>query len=1316
MGEWVETQVDQLNTQNVYMQMKKILKYSLRILGWIVMTVLVVVILTGLLIQTRPVKKKIASVAGQKASGFINGQLSIGSIDGNFFTNLSLKNLSLIQNSDTIAFIAGIHADYNLWSLLSGKFLVHSVSIDHPEFYLRQINDSTWNVQQIIKPSSSSPKDTAASQGSFEAELTAFRITEGTVHIQSADTLIPEKINHLNTSLSLNWSTGSQKLQLTGFSFSAQKPDLELKQLKFEIERNQETIELAGFYLKTAKNQLEGSVEYHFKAGDRSSANLQSDSLHVGEFEFFLPKIKIPATPVLKLNAYMQQDSLYATVDLADRDQRIHLELASPNLAAFLYHDTDSLLSYSVTGNLEHIELAHWLGDPELKYLINGRLTAEGKGTDLNTATVSLDGEFKESRLADKPIDQLTFSFNLENGDLNGLAEGHGNFGEFRLKPNIRNLNNQPSYQAKLVLKKINLALLTGDDSLQSDINLQAMVTGKGFDPETLSARATVNLSKSNFKQVQIDTLLARIRYENENLQIDSLEAQTGDLALHAHGNYSLRSNSDLLLNARLEGMKTVTSFIPVDSLQGSGTIEGHLSGTPDSLKLLANVELEDPSYGNFSVKKLLVNANALLTKKDTTLNAHLLARELRNNSLKLDSVSADVEASTDSLFVSARLANRDLSSRVQSGINLGKKIKITLSEWFIDYKNEHWALQQAPAVIEMDSLNYRVNNFRLASGVSDTAQYIQAKGVVSRTGKEDFVLDIARVDMEQLAEMLNPGMNASGLFNLSMNLSGTANAPVLKGDFGLDKAMLNDYEFKELGGTVNYENKRLDLETKIVPRDSGRIEFTGNIPLQMHLDSISFGFNPKDSVNVLLAVERFPLAVLKAFNMNEEINGDLNGKVTVKGTVESPDPSGNLSLKNGAFKIDEYGVDYRNIGFNMKFLPDKISLDTFLIKTSDGQMTATGQVDFNSDFYKGDIKDSKIKIRFHQFNPIDHKQLNMQVSGDASIGGEKGNVVFNGDLKIPEAEINLPALFNMLGKMGSAEIPEPLLVAEMKKMKVRTDTLSSYGDKEKQEADTLSFNYFNSLTGDVKINIPKNTWIKNEDMHVEISGDLELIKHKEFLEIFGALNVVRGQYDLLGKTFVIDKGTINFQGGEEINPRLNVQASYGFRNAERIEQDLTVNITGTMESPAVSFNMAGDSINEGDALSYILFGKSMDELSMNQQSNIGGAGGGNLASNAAASMISSQLSGYLGNKLDVDYLEIKSNGDFNNATVVVGKYITNDLFVSYEQRLGETNKDDDMATYEVKLEYELFRFLFLQLNNSSTDSGFDLIFKFDTK
>jgi translocation and assembly module TamB len=301
-----------------------------------------------------------------------------------------------------------------------------------------------------------------------------------------------------------------------------------------------------------------------------------------------------------------------------------------------------------------------------------------------------------------------------------------------------------------------------------------------------------------------------------------------------------------------------------------------------------------------------------------------------------------------------------------------------------------------------------------------------------------------------------------------------------------------------------------------------------------------------------------------------------------------------------------------------------------------------------------------------------------------------------------------------MVGKVNTPEMPKPILVQEAEKMNISLDSLD-IKTFQIEKPDSVIFNYLDDLQGQLRVRIPKNTWIKNQDLRIEISGDLELKKNKDYFELFGAIEIIRGQYDLLGRTFIIKEGSINFQGGEELMPVININASYSFRDIQQTRQELEVQISGTSESPEVEFLLSGNSISEGDALSYILFGKSMNQLTINEQQNVESAGGGNLAQKAAASVLSPQLSNFLSDKLNVDYIEIKSDGSFDNASVVVGKYLTDDLFVSYEQRFGETD-EKNIAKYEVKAEYELFRFLFFELNNSSSDSGFDIIVKFDVE
>ncbi|HKL32895.1 MAG TPA: translocation/assembly module TamB domain-containing protein [Tangfeifania sp.] len=1360
--------------------MKKGITYGLRILGWLIAGILILLLLVSLLIQTRPVKERIARISEKQAGNVLNGELSIGKIDGNFFTGLSLENILLTYQNDTLAYIEKFSANYNLLPLLSRKLDVTSAEIVRPYFFLKQNNDSTWNVENLIKTSPEEKDTTAAEPGKFEIDLSGINISGGSVKTQTIDTIIPEKVENLNTQFSLFLKGNEQEVNLNEFSFSTQNPDFTLDQLSFQLKRDTNFTELNDFYIKTAKNEVEGNTEFNPPPEITGDATFETEELYLNEFEYFIPGLKIPARPVVKIDAQATKDSVIVNLELKENDQLIAIGVSSPNLQDFLFGDSPVKLIYQLNGKLENIRLGHWIGNPQLDYLVNGKLTASGKGTDPADAQLKVDADFNETIIEQKRLSELLVNLEFDKGNLSGTVSGDGEFGKFKVVPNIQNLLEVPDYTAKISTSNLNLAVLTGNDTLSSGLNLEANLKGRGFEPGSLSASGKVMFTDSRFSNFQVDTLFADAGYGNENLKIDSLRLKSKTINLQAHGNYSFRAASDIQLTATFTGTEEFQNFIPVENLNSSGEIKARLQGNSDSLQLNTTIGLNKTQFEEFIVQQLNLTANGTLTKRDTTFNitgnasdlaylehkmdslsfnaegsldslmadASVFRSELNSDTdpvfvenfnvsgnarlapedtlfnvrasannitsgqNKLDSVTVKADGSLDSLFVEAGIDGNEISTRLKSGIVPGDQLRLTITEWQIDYKNQNWALQQPPAILEIDSLNYNIDNFKLASGSADSAQHILLQGNISRKGEEDFRLEMANLNIEKLSELLDLEVNPAGFFDLSLNLEGTSEAPLITGNYKLSNASFNDYQFTKFNGSLNYENGRVTLKSLIVPQDSGRFDVTATLPVQLNLDTMGYHLNPKDPIDGSVLFEKFPLAILQTFDIPGNIVGNIEGKVNLDGTIESPSPTGNLKLQDASVKIGEYGIDYRDIRLNLNFSNNQVVMDTFNIRTDDGNLTGTGQVDFASDFYKGNVSESQINFNFNKFNLVDHNQFNMQLSGHANLGGEKGNVVYGGDLKIPQAEIYLPAILGMMGQLSTPDMPKPILVEQVEKMSVSADSLE-IETFAPPKPDSLKFDYFENFQGQLRIRIPKNTWVKNEDMRIEISGELELIKNQEFFELFGSVDVVRGQYDLLGKTFVIEEGSISFQGGEELTPRMNIEAVYTFRNAQRVKQELSVSITGTPESPEVNFTLDGSSVSEGDALSYILFGKGMNELSMSEQENVSGRG--NLAEKAAASVISSQLSAFLGDKLNVDYIEVKSEGSFKDASVVVGKYITNDLFVSYEQRFGEVH-EKDVAKYEVKLEYELFRFLFFELNNSSYDSGFDVIVKFDVK
>lgn len=1404
--------------------MKKGIKYGLVVPGMFFLGVILLVLLALLLIQTEPVKRKITRIAETEVNKFLNGNLSIGKIEGNFFTRLSLHNVIVTMEKDTLAHIEEIKAGYSLWPLLHNTLDVHSAEIIRPQILLKQLNDSIWNVQQLVKPTPDKTEPEPESQGSFNIKIPVLKLIDGLIKTETFDTIVPQRIENLNTEISIFWLKYKQTAQLKQFSFLTRNPDFRLNRLEFELSRENEFIELSDFKIETAINQMNGKAGFSPEQKE-GAANFEVPELNLSEFSWFLPYLKFPATPALNLEARMEENATRATLQLEDQNQQIFLQVSSANLAEFLFNSEETILSYSIDGKFTDVELIHWLGMADLPYTLNGNLSVTGSGTEPETAELALNGELNNWVIQDKRLDKITFDLTLNKGNLAGLVQGNGAFGSFKLNPSVQNLFDVPVYKANFSARNLDLERLTGIADLNSDISFTANISGKEFEPEKIIVAGQINILNSRFQHILIDTLFTSATFRNQNLQIDTLRAKTQSAQLTAGGNYSFTAQSDLKLDAVILNMDEFYTWLPDSSLHTSGTINAHLKGRPEALSVEATAELDSSSYGEIALKKLLLEASGQINAADTLFDARLVASQVKTGNLLVDSLIVSTGGNLDSLVVAANLAARDLTTQIEAGISLRELLSINLTNWVIDFKDQKWTLQQPQAIIELEAENYRIENFNLASDHQEQEQFISAHGTINLTNQQDFHLEINNLNLENLMQLLEQEQPVSGLFSLqldltgksdslllnsrftltdpafdkfklkditgnldftdsqlrlgttvaandsgtiklsaavpaainpdsmkfglnmtaplngqvsidnislamlegmeisdqisgiftgNMDLSGTIENPVLTGDFSLDDTEFSGYRFLQFDGKLNYSNNLFSAGINVVPQDSGKLQAQGEIPLRFYPDSLKFGFNPKDSVSGIVTLEKLTLEILKAIYPSGNFAGLIEGDVSISGTMESPVPEGNIRLQNASAKIQEYGIDYRNIRLNLNFLRNKVELNDLLIRSPDGNLTGSGQVDFASDFYKGDISQSEIELKFNRFQPFNHRQFNLQMNGNATFGGKKGEVVYGGDITIPRSEIYIPAVLRMLGRLYVPELPKPLLVKELERMEFAGDS-SRLIENIPIEGDTIRLDYFDNFRGNLRVRIPRNTWIKNDDLYIELSGDVELRKNNEYFELFGSVDVVRGQYDLLGKTFMVNEGSIVFQGGEEMMPRMDIKASYSFRNAQRVEQNLTVQVSGTAESPEVNFQLDGSSISEGDALSYILFGKSMNELTIDEQDNMAGAGGGSLAGRAAASILTSQLTNFLGDKLAVDYIEVKSDGRFDNATVVVGKYITNDLFVSYEQRFGETH-EKDMTKYEVKLEYELFRFLFFELNNSSRSSGFDVIFKFDAK
>jgi translocation and assembly module TamB len=197
-----------------------------------------------------------------------------------------------------------------------------------------------------------------------------------------------------------------------------------------------------------------------------------------------------------------------------------------------------------------------------------------------------------------------------------------------------------------------------------------------------------------------------------------------------------------------------------------------------------------------------------------------------------------------------------------------------------------------------------------------------------------------------------------------------------------------------------------------------------------------------------------------------------------------------------------------------------------------------------------------------------------------------------------------------------------------------------------------------------------------------------------------GEILLVDGEYRAYGQGLVIEDGRIYFAGGPVAEPALDVNA------VRRPEEGILVgaHVQGTLESP--SFELFSEpTMTQQEQLSFLVLGRSLEDAPEGESSALdravlamGVKGGDALARN-------------LGERLGVDDIGVRSGSgeagspsDPNEAALVVGKYLSPRLYVSYGIGLFDPES-------VLQMQYEIARSWKLVTESSSEATGADLLY-----
>jgi hypothetical protein len=471
-------------------------------------------------------------------------------------------------------------------------------------------------------------------------------------------------------------------------------------------------------------------------------------------------------------------------------------------------------------------------------------------------------------------------------------------------------------------------------------------------------------------------------------------------------------------------------------------------------------------------------------------------------------------------------------------------------------------------------------------------------------------------------------------------------------------------FALPDIRADVNYEDGTLFARSLELDDGRNRLSVRGKLPLGLDLrNGRGFQFRrdaPVDfegdfSIGDLSVVAAYVPAVAAA-------TGELSGRVSAVGEAFSPRFGGEIRLRNAAFRLAGSDEVFRDLYANVSLRDNVAALESLRArKEKNGVVEARGSAvldGFGVTEYTVDVTATDLPLAIVPgFRSVQSGKIRV---GSQRSGTGRPVPVLSGKLEVKEAVITR----TLAAQEGP---PSPITLP--------SETPAWYCD--------------------VELTAPKNVWVRNPEVSLEMGGDLILKHDQKGLYLRGDLNVLRGSYTIYNNRFRITSGRFDFATATTLRPGIYLDAFTPYRRAGNTEQKIFLALSWPPdeEKPDITLTYSEPGYSEADIWAML-----------GGQVVTGGAafteGSSWNASGTAASLASNYLERILNAQMSDMTISVESTpvgesgraGDAENEmSIAVGRYLSEDLYFNYRQGLRVS------SAREIDIEYRLSNMLLLR-------------------
>lgn len=844
--------------------------------------------------------------------------------------------------------------------------------------------------------------------------------------------------------------------------------------------------------------------------------------------------------------------------------------------------------AFSVTGDLQAIVDGIDLNDQALNAALGESITLDGQfdyGSDqsLNLSGFELVGTDYTLGL-DALIDGLNSgltvdgSATLEASDLSRFSDLAqlvlGGSASARVDGTGSPL--ERSFDGKLVVEGSNL--VTGRDDIDPVIKGETTIT---LDASRGSDGITIREFDLNSEAAQAKAS-GEVTTPDGNLTIDGkASVNASDLSV-----FSGLAKRELggALRAEMDGKGTVqtlefdgtASVIGQDIQTGMSDIDPLLTGkttiTWDGARTTDRIEIREATVNGTALTakvaatvddptgELSVDGNARVNAPDLSLFSGLAKRDLGG------SVAANVQGN-------GNLANRafDVQGNVdtddiQTGIDLVDKLVQGRTTLNID--------------ADKDDEGIEVRTFSLKG----TALSATASGKLDReAGGLTF-----SAQLDDLSRVLT---SMSGPLTLDGNVAPTGSG--LEGDMRLSGP---DSSYAALTGTVDTDGSAdLDFDAKLnrierfapefpgtvaatgtAKRDNGvwTIDGSANGPAEIN-STIAGTFDENSGEADLRAQGGINLGVANIFISPNKIEGSARHNLRLKGKPELSSLSGSITTSGTSVAIPEIGQTITGISGSVELAQSRANISLNGGMRAGGTFTISGPLDLTPPL------NANIVTRLNQLVLTDRLLYETTLNGEIAITGAlAGNSAISGQITFEETNINLAAA---AGAVGAAPFPEIRHVNESAAGYLTRERAGLVVEEGAEKSDSR-------IALDVSLLAPKAVFVRGRGVNAELGGRLNIGGTTTAIIPSGQIELIRGNFDILGRRLALTKGIVTLQG--DLTPYIEFASS-----TSTSDGTATIEIAGPLDAPEVDVYSDPERPAE-EALAMLLFGNRFSEIS----------------------------------------------------------------------------------------------------------------------